>query len=328
MVNYIIKRVIHMFFILFVISIISFVLIKLPPGDYLATYISHMQVTGAQIDQECIEILRTQYGLDQPTYIQYGKWMWQVLQGNFGWSFYWKQPVNEILLQRLPFTILLSLITLIFIYVVAIPIAIYSAVKQYSIGDYGFTLMGFIGLATPNFLLALVLMYIFYKYFGISIGGLFSREYAYAPWSFKKIIDLINHSWVPIIVVGTAGTASIIRVLRAMLLDELRKPYVQTARAKGVRERTLLFKYPVRVAINPILSTIGWQLPFIISGFIIVSVVMDLPTIGSVLLTALLAEDMYLAGSIILLLSSLTVIGTLLSDILLCIVDPRIRYYK
>lgn len=328
MVNYIIKRVIHMFFILFVISIISFVLIKLPPGDYLATYISHMQASGVQLDQECIEILRTQYGLDQPTYIQYGKWMWQVLQGNFGWSFYWKQPVNEILLQRLPFTILLSLITLIFIYVVAIPIAIYSAVKQYSIGDYGFTLIGFIGLATPNFLLALVLMYIFYKYFGISIGGLFSREYAHAPWSFAKIIDLINHSWVPIIVVGTAGTASIIRVLRAMLLDELRKPYVQTARAKGVRERTLLFKYPVRVAINPILSTIGWQLPFIISGFIIVSVVMDLPTIGSVLLTSLLAEDMYLAGSIILLLSSLTVIGTLLSDILLCIVDPRIRYYK
>lgn len=328
MANYIIKRVIHMFLILFIISIISFILIKAPPGDFLSTYIAAMAASGAEVDQVQIEALRTHYGLDQPTYIQYGKWMWQIFQGNFGWSFYWKQPVNEILLERLPFTILLSLITLIFTYVVAIPIAIYSAVKQYSISDYGFTLMGFIGLATPNFLLALVLMYVFYKYFGISIGGLFSRQYAYAPWSFGKIVDLIKHSWVPIIVVGTAGTARIIRVLRAMLLDELRKPYVQTARAKGVREKTLLFKYPVRIAINPILSTIGWQLPFIISGFVIVSVVMNLPTIGSVLLTALLSEDMYLAGSIILLLSSLTVIGTLLSDILLCIVDPRIKYYK
>ena len=328
MISYISKRIIYMCFILFVISIISFVLIKLPPGDYLSTYIASMEASGVQLDQEYIEVLRTQYGLDQPTYVQYGKWMWQIFQGNFGWSFYWKRSVSEILLERLPLTILLSLITLIFTYVVAIPIAIYSAVKQYSIGDYGFTLMGFIGLATPNFLLALVLMYVFYKYFGISIGGLFSREYAYAPWSFKKIIDLINHSWVPIIVVGTAGTAKIIRVLRAMLLDELSKPYVQTIRAKGVREKTLLFKYPVRVAINPIISTIGWQLPFIVSGFVIVAVVMDLPTIGSVLLAALLAEDMYLAGSIILLLSSLTVIGTLLSDILLCIADPRIKYYK
>jgi len=314
--------------ILFAISIISFILIKAPPGDFLSTYIAQMEATGTQLSQEHIKSLRTRYGLDQPTYIQYGRWMWQIFQGDFGWSFYWKRPVSEILRERLPFTVLLSLITLIFTYAVAVPIGIYSAVKQYSIGDYGFTLMGFIGLAIPNFFLALVSMYVFYKYFGISIGGLFSRQYARASWSFGKIIDLINHSWVPIIVVGTAGTARIIRILRAMLLDELRKPYVQTARAKGVRERTLLFKYPVRVAINPILSTIGWQLPFIISGFIIVSVVMNLPTIGSVLLTALLAEDMYLAGSIILLLSSLTVIGTLLSDILLCIVDPRIRYYK
>jgi len=314
--------------ILFAISIISFILIKAPPGDFLSTYIAQMEATGTQLSQEHIKSLRTRYGLDQPTYIQYGRWMWQIFQGDFGWSFYWKRPVSEILRERLPFTVLLSLITLIFTYAVAVPIGIYSAVKQYSIGDYGFTLMGFIGLAIPNFFLALVLMYVFYKYFGISIGGLFSRQYARASWSFGKIIDLINHSWVPIIVVGTAGTARIIRILRAMLLDELRKPYVQTARAKGVAERTLLFKYPVRVAINPILSTIGWQLPFIISGFVIVAVVMDLPTIGSVLLTALLAEDMYLAGSIILLLSSLTVIGTLLSDILLCIVDPRIRYYK
>jgi len=328
MLNYIIKRVIHMVFILFVISIISFVLIKAPPGDFLSTIIDKMEAAGAQMTQEQIESLRTHYGLDQPTYIQYGKWMWQIFHGNFGWSFYWKQPVSEILQERLPFTIFLSLMTLIFTYVIAIPIAIYSAVKQYSVGDYGFTLMGFIGLAIPNFLLALVLMYVFYKYFGISIGGLFSREYTHAPWSLGKVIDLINHCWVPIIVVGTAGTASIIRVLRAMLLDELRKPYVQTARAKGVRERTLLFKYPVRIAINPILSTIGWQLPFIISGFVIVSVVMDLPTIGFIFLTALLSEDMYLAGSIILLLSSLTVMGTLLSDILLCIVDPRIRYHK
>jgi len=287
-----------------------------------------MEAAGAQMTQEQIESLRTHYGLDQPTYIQYGKWMWQIFHGNFGWSFYWKQPVSEILQERLGFTVLLSLMTLIFTYVVAIPIGVYSAVKQYSLGDYGFTLLGFIGLAIPNFFLALILMYVFYKYLGISIGGLFSREYAHAPWSLGKVIDFINHCWVPIIVVGTAGTARIIRVLRAMLLDELRKPYVQTARAKGVRERTLLFKYPIRIAINPILSTIGWQLPFIISGFVIVAVVMNLPTIGSVLLTALLSEDMYLAGSIILLLSALTVIGTLLSDILLCIVDPRIRYYK
>ncbi len=328
MLGYIIKRIIYMFFILLVISVISFVLIKAPPGDFLSTYIAKMEASGAQVDQQQIEALREQYGLNQPTYIQYGKWMWQIFHGNFGWSFYWKQPVSEILAQRLPFTVLLSLFTLIFTYMVAIPIGIYSAVKQYSIGDYGFTFVGFVGLATPNFLLALVLMYVFYKYFGISIGGLFSREYAHAAWSFGKMIDLINHSWVPIIVVGTAGTAGIIRVLRAMLLDELRKPYVQTVRAKGVAEKTLLFKYPIRIAINPILSTIGWQLPAIVSGFVIVAVVMNLPTIGSVLLTSLLSEDMYLAGSIILLLSSLTVIGTLLSDILLYLADPRIRYYK
>lgn len=251
-----------------------------------------------------------------------------MLHGDFGRSFQWNEPVSKLIAARLPLTIVISLFTLIFTYVVAIPIGIYSATHQYSIGDYIFTVVGFIGLATPNFLLALVLMFIFYKYFGLSAGGLFSPHYQLAPWSVAKVIDMLKHLPIPVIVIGTAGTAGLIRVMRGCLLDELRKQYVITARAKGVAERVLLFKYPVRVAINPVISTIGWELPGIVSGETITAIVLSLPTTGPLLFRALMAQDMYLAGSTVMFLTSLTVIGTLLSDILLAWIDPRIRYEK
>jgi len=326
MTRYIGRRLLLMLFTLFVISVVSFVLIKAPPGDYLSAYLAALGASGAEFSKDDIDSLREQYGLDQPTYVQYAKWMKGIFRGDFGWSFYWRRPVSDILKAQLPVTILLSLVTTAFIYVIAIPIGIYSAVRQYSALDYLTTFFGFIGLSIPNFLLALILMYLFNKGFGVSIGGLFSRAFESAPWSLAKLVDLLKHLWAPVIVVGTSGTAGLIRVMRAMMLDELQKQYVLTARVKGLPERRVLLKYPVRVAVNPILSTIGWQLPLVISGFVIVSVVMNLPTVGSSLLAALLSEDMYMAGSVVLLVSALTVVGTLLSDILLCIADPRIRY--
>ena len=328
MARYIVNRILIMFLTIAVISVISFAIIQAPPGDALSSQIAAMGAIGAHFTEEEVEALRISYGLDQPVYIQYAKWISGIFRGDFGWSFFFRCPVSEILNAQLPITVVLSLLTTFFIYLVAVPIGIYSAVRKYSAADYIATFIGFIGLSVPSFLLALVVMYLFYKGFGISIGGLFSQEYIQAPWSLAKIWDMIKHLWAPVIIVGAAGTAGIIRVMRAMLLDELKKQYVQTARVKGLKERKILLKYPVRVAINPILSTIGWQLPFIISGFVIVAVVMDLPTVGSSLLAALLAEDMYLAGSVILLISTLTVIGTLLSDILLVLADPRIRYVR
>ena len=251
-----------------------------------------------------------------------------MLHGDFGKSFQWNMPVSELIGERLMLTVTISILTLLFTYVVAIPIGIYSATHQYSIGDYSFTIFGFAGLATPNFLLALILMFVFYKYFGLSAGGLFSIEYALAPWSVGKVIDMLKHLPIPIIVIGTAGTAELIRIMRGCLLDELRKQYVITARAKGVSERRLLFKYPVRIAINPIVSTIGWTLPTIVSGTTITAIVLSLPTTGPLLFRALISQDMYLAGSTIMFLTFLTVIGTLISDILLVWVDPRIRYER
>lgn len=328
MLVYIARRILYMIPTLIIISVISFIIIQLPPGDYLTSYIAQLSETGESVDEAVIASLKKRYGLDQPMYIQYFMWINGVLHGDFGQSFEWNKPVSELIWERLALTVTVSLFSLIFTYVVAIPIGIYSATHQYSIGDYFFTFVGFLGLATPNFLLALVLMFLFYKYFGLSVGGLFSPEFVEAPWSWAKVIDMMNHMWIPVIVIGTAGTCGLIRVMRGCLLDELRKQYVVTARAKGVGERKLLFKYPVRVAVNPIISTIGWTLPSIVSGATITAIVLSLPTTGPLLLRSLMSQDMYLAGSFILLLATLTVIGTLISDILLAWLDPRIRYEK
>jgi peptide/nickel transport system permease protein len=259
--------------------------------------------------------------------MRYLRWIWNILRyGNFGRSFQWGQPVSEVIGERLLLTIVMSLVTLLFVWAVAIPIGIYAATHQYSAVDYVLTFIGFIGMSVPSFLLALVLMYVSFAYLNISVTGLFSPEFAEAPWSWSKIWDMLQRLWVPVLVIGTSGTASLIRVMRGTLLDELRKQYVTTARAKGLTERKLLLKYPVRIAINPMISTIGWLLPGIVSGSAIVSIVLNLPTTGPVLLRALMYQDMYLAASFILMLSTLTIVGTLISDILLAAVDPRIRY--
>jgi len=328
MFSYIIRRFLYMIIILWAVSVVSFVIIQLPPGDFLTIYMQSLRATGTQIEREEFRSLEKQYGLDLPVYAQYFKWMWNMLHGDFGKSFQWNKPVSELIGERLMLTVIISILTMLFTYAVAIPIGIYSATHQYSVADYGFTVVGFAGLATPNFLLALILMFIFYKYFGLSAGGLFSPAYQLAPWSLAKFLDMLKHLPIPIIVIGTAGTAYLIRIMRGCLLDELRKQYVITARAKGVSERGLLFKYPVRVAINPIVSTIGWTLPYIISGETITAIVLSLPTTGPLLFQALMAQDMYLAGSTIMFLTFLVVIGTLISDILLVWIDPRIRYEK
>jgi len=325
---YIIRRLIYMFIVLLAVSVLSFIIVELPPGDFLTSYIMQLKASGGEIDEAQIIALEKQYGLNLPIYFRYFKWAWNMLHGDLGRSFEWNRPVGDLLAERLPLTIMISLFSIFFVYAVGVPIGIYSAIHQYSIRDYIFTFIGFIGLATPNFLLALILMFSFYKYFGWSPGGLFSPQYEMVPWSFAKFIDMLKHLPVPIIVIGTAGTAGIIRIMRGCLLDELRKQYVITARAKGVGERTLLFKYPVRVAINPIISTIGWNLPAIVSGAAITSIVLDLPTTGNMLYGALLSQDTYLAGSTIMFLCLLTVIGTFISDILLMWLDPRVQYEK
>lgn len=328
MTGYIIQRLFYAIITFWVLSIVVFIVIQLPPGDFLTSYIQALQETGGVVDQAEIAALRQQYGLDAGPIEQYLRWFGKFLHGDMGRSFEWNQPVVVLLQERLPYTILLSMLTLFFTYIVAVPIGIYIATRQYSFSDYLFTFVGLAGLATPNFLLALILMFLFFKYFGVSVGGLFSAEYALAPWSLAKLWDMIKHLWVPIIVIGTSGTAGIIRVMRGTLLDELSRQYVITARAKGVPEGKLLFKYPVRVAINPIVSTIGWQLPRIVSGETIVAIVLSLPTTGPLLFRSLLSQDMFMAGSIVMMLGILTLIGTFLSDILLIIVDPRIRYER
>jgi len=328
MLSYIIRRFLYMILILLVVSVVSFIIIQLPPGDFLTNYMARLRASGTHVDKAMIASLTKRYGLDLPLYQQYFKWMWEMFHGDFGMSFTWNKPVSELLAERVPLTATISLFTLIFVYAVAIPIGIYSATHQYSIGDYSLTILGFAGLATPNFLLALILMIMFYKYFGLSIGGLFSAQYLDASWSMARFVDMLKHLPVPIFVIGTAGTAGLIRVMRGCLLDELKKQYVITARAKGVAERTLLFKYPVRVAINPIVSTIGWELPGIVSGETITAIVLGLPTTGPLLFSALTRQDMYLAGSVVMILCFLTVIGTLISDILLVWIDPRIKYEK
>jgi len=311
---------------LVIISIISFAIIQLPPGDYLTSYIAALAESGETVDEEQIEALRMRYALDQPVYVQYFRWIAGMLQGDMGMSFEWNRPVTDLIGERILLTTIISIVTLLVTWAIAVPIGIYSAVKQYSIGDYAVTFIGFIGLATPNFLLALVCMYIGYAVFDVSAGGLFSAAYQNAPWSLAKLWDLFSHIWIPVLVIGTSGTAGMIRVMRGNLLDELRKQYVLTARAKGVHRVKLILKYPVRIALNPMISTIGWVLPSIVSGATITAVVLGLPTTGPLLLRALMNQDMYLAGSMVMMLSLLTVIGTLISDLLLLWLDPRIRY--
>ena len=326
MLQFTLRRILYMIPTLIIVSILSFAIIQLPPGDYLTSYVTTLRATGETVDEATLAAMEQRYGLGQPIYVQYWKWISGILlRGDFGQSFEWNQPVSELMWGRLALTFTMSLTTLLFTWLVAFPVGIFSAVRQYSIGDYVSTVIGYIGLATPNFLLALVLMYIAFRYFNQSVGGLFSPDYADAPWSWSKVWDLLKHLWIPVIIIGTAGTAGLIRIMRANLLDELHKPYVTTARAKGMSEWRLILKYPVRMALNPFVSTVGWTLPALVSGSAIVSIVLALPTTGPLLLRALMSQDMYLAGSFIMLLSVLTIIGTFISDILLAWLDPRIR---
>jgi peptide/nickel transport system permease protein len=325
MLNYLLRRLLYMILLVFVLSVVTFVIIQLPAGDFVNTLAMQYAAAGRKVDQTYLNNLRHQFGLDQPVYIQYFRWATNVLQGNLGWSFQFQKPVDQVIGERLQLTAAISIITLLIVYLVAIPIGIYSATHQYTIGDYFFMFVGFIGLAAPSFLLALILMVILLNA-GMSVGGLFSPEYLRAPWSVARFVDLLKHLPLPILIIGLGGTAGLIRIMRASLLDEIGKQYVITARAKGVGETKLLFKYPLRAALNPIVSTIGWELPAIVSGGVIVEMVLNLPTTGPMLYSALLKEDMFLASSLLLFLNCLTVIGTLISDMLLVVVDPRIRF--
>ena len=312
---------------LIVISMVAFMIIQLPPGDYLTSVVANLEEQGQTVDNATLASLQVRYGLGKPVYVQYWKWISGIIfRGDFGKSFRWNRPVSELIWSRLGMTFVLSFTTLMFTWVVALPIGIYTAAKQHSPGDYIATFIGFIGLAIPNFLLALVLMYVAFKYFNQSVGGLFSPDMINAPMSLAKFWDLLKHLWIPVVVLGTAGTAGLIRIMRANLLDELKKTYVMAARARGLKEWTLLRRYPVRVAMNPFISTIGWSLPSLVSGATVTAIVLSLPTTGPLLIGALKSQDMFLAGGFILMLSTLTVIGTLLSDILLAAIDPRIRF--
>ena len=326
MLQYLLRRLVNMVITLVAISVLTFVIIQLPPGDYVSTQIAQLQRMDVDINQELIDALTRQYGLDKPLFVQYFLWITKFVQGDMGRSFVWNRPVNELVWERIGLTFVISLSSLAFSWIVAIPVGIYAAVRQYSPGDYAATFASFVGLAIPNFMLALALMYVGFRHLGLDVGGLFSIEYQEAPWSIGKVIDLLKHLWVPTIVLGTSGTAVLVRVMRNNLLDELRKLYVITARSKGLSERRLIIRYPVRIALNPFISTVGWTLPTLISGATITALVLNLPTTGPLLIRALLSQDMFLAGSFIMLLSILTVVGTLISDLLLVLADPRIRF--
>ena len=328
MLQYIIKRLLLLPLLLFIFSIIAFILIQAPPGDFLTSYMAELAASGSSMDRAQIDALRTLYGLDQPMVVQYFKWLGRLLTGDLGVSLDWQRPISELIGDRLILTLALGLGTFVFTWIIAIPIGILSATRKYSFFDYFFTIFNYIGVATPTFLTALVLMWISFKYYGISITGLFSPEYIDAPWSLERTLDLLKHLWLPVVILGMDGTARLARVMRANLLDELNKPYMEMARAKGMSEWRLVLKYPVRLALNPLISTIGWYLPLIFSGSVIVATVMNLPTIGPMLLRALISQDMYLAGTIILIYMALAVVGTLISDILLVWLDPRIRMEK
>jgi peptide/nickel transport system permease protein len=324
---YLLKRFLYMLITVWVITLISFVLIQLPPGDFV-TNLVHQMISqgGRELTPEYELQLRELYGLNESLPVQYFKWLRNIVtRGKFGYSFDLEKDVSELIADRLPMTFSVSFFSFLFVWVVALPIGIYSAVRQYSILDYVFTFLGFIGLAIPSFLLGLIFLYVSYKHFGGAPIGLFSQEFANAPWSWARFVDMLKHLWIPIILIGLGGTAGLIRTMRANLLDELNKPYVEAARAKGLSEIRLLLKYPVRHALNPLISTIGWMLPSLVAGEVIVAIVLNLPTTGPVLYTALLKQDMFVAAGFILVLSMLTVIGTFISDVLLAILDPRIR---
>ena len=325
MLAFLVRRFIIMIWTLAGISVLVFIIIQLPPGDYLSTYMAEIQAMGERIADEKIQFLREQYGLDKPLWQQYFVWVAGLLHGDLGYSFEYNQPVADVIGDRLFLTLLLNFFTVLFIYIVSFPIGVYSATHQYSAADTSLSFLGFLGLATPNFLLALILLYLTNVWFGTSIGGLMDPEFIDKPWSVDKALSVLEHLWVPVIVIGTSGTAGMIRRLRANLLDELQKQYVTTARAKGVPEGRLLRRYPLRMALNPFISDIGSLLPQVVSGSVIVSAVMSLPTTGPMLLSSLQSQDMYLAGSFLMFLAVLTVIGMLVSDILLAVLDPRIR---
>jgi peptide/nickel transport system permease protein len=327
MLTYIIRRILYMIPTVFAISIVVFIIIQLPPGDFLTTLVAAMSSQGETVNQAALESLKERYGLGQPWYVQYFYWMRNIiLHFDFGNSFEYNRPVTDLIGDRMAATIGISIGALLVTWAIAFPLGIYSAVRRYTFGDYSLTMMAFLGLAIPEFMIALILLYVAFRYFNQSVGGLFSPEYVDAAWSFGRVMDLAQHLWIPIVIVGVASTASLIRIMRANLLDELNKPYVVTARSKGLDERKLLLKYPVRLALNPFVSTSGYILPGLVSGEVIIGVVLSLPTAGPLLLSALRSQDMYLAGSLIMMTSVLTVIGVLLSDILLAWLDPRIRY--
>ena len=325
MLAYLIRRLLLAVLTVLAITVVTFVIIQLPPGDFVDAYIAQSSAMGSAISMEEAQALRVAYGLDEPMIVQYGKWLSLMARGEFGQSFEFGRPVAEVIGDRLWLTIVISILAIFVTWGLALPIGIYSAVRQYSWGDYLFTFIGFIGLAVPNFLLALIVMYLAFRWFGMNVGGLFSAEFELAPWSAAKIWDLMKHLPLPVLILALAGTAQLVRIMRANLLDELRKPYVVTARAKGLPERRVIMKYPVRAALNPFASTIGYLLPFVVSGSVIISVVLSLPTVGPLLLLALVSQDMLLASTIILLLGILTVVGTFVSDLLLMWIDPKIR---
>jgi len=325
MLAYLLRRLLLALVTIWAITVVTFVIIQLPPGDFVDAYVAQSAAMGSAITMEEAAALRQAYGLDQPLLVQYVKWLGLISRGEFGVSFEFGRPVTEVIGDRLWLTILLSIGAIIVTWGIALPIGIYSAVRQYSWGDYFFTFVGFIGLAVPNFLLALIVMYLAFRWFGLNVGGLFSAEFELAPWSWARVWDLTKHLPLPVLILALSGTAQLVRIMRANLLDELRRPYVVTARAKGLPERRVILKYPVRAALNPFASTIGYLLPFVVSGSIIVSVVLSLPTVGPLLLRSLVSQDMLLASSIILLLGVLTVVGTFLSDLLLMWIDPKIR---
>jgi peptide/nickel transport system permease protein len=327
MLNYIVMRLLRMIPQLFLISLLAFIIIQLPPGDYLTERLNRLRQSGTILDEAEVARWERYYGLDRPMYQQYLRWVWRIIsEFDFGYSHHRNEPVRDIIADRVPLTLAITIGSVFLTYIMAIPIGIFVAVKQYSIADYFFTALGFIGLAVPGFLLAMVVMYYAYTRFGIKVGGLFSPEYVLEPWSWDKVKDLLQHIWVPVVLIGIVGTAGTIRTLRATMLDELRKQYVTVARAKGLSEFQVLMRYPVRLAINPIISSSMWLLPWLFSGGMIVEIVLNLPTAGPSMYSALMGQDMYLAGSYIVIIGALTSLGALISDLLLAVVDPRIRF--
>lgn len=326
MILFILRRLLVLLITLLFVSVVTFIIIQLPPGDYLTTKIANLAMTGEAAGLEQIENLRIQYGLDKPWFVQYGKWMWGIAHGDLGNSFLKDSPVSDLIWDRLGYTTLIALLAMAVAWVVSLPVGVYAAVRQYGFVDYLATFIGLTGMATPAFLLALVLLFLANRYLGLSLGGLYDEQYINAPWSPGRVLNLLKHLWLPVLVLSVGAMGGMIRTVRANLLDQMDLPYVDTARAKGMAEWKLILKYPTRIAINPLISTIGWMLPQLISAAVIVDVVLGLPTTGPLLLEALMAQDMYLAGALVMMLAILTMLGTLVSDVLLAWADPRIRF--